>query len=183
MMTPLSRTCECADANTGACRKNSTYIVTGHADGCVLWHHFVASPAAQPPPGLEPTLTLMPNNSFCPPCNTAADAPRPDGITLVHVGKVVATQRRMAAVAVAGGHRVLTLRERGRTPLVAHSAARVLHVHHDQRQVRTSDGGCEGCCVHSLATIWGVLQCARARQALCPLWWLPLRHAMRLQCL
>ena len=121
------------------CRHNSTYIVTGHANGCILWSTF-----AHPAPALdgvprpfEPpaSLTLMPNNSFCPPCGSASHAP--SSISHLYLGRVSDKIRKYTAVAVADGAEVLVLQDRGRPPFRTHSEHRILHVHHMNQQARS----------------------------------------------
>jgi hypothetical protein len=112
------------------------YIVTGHANGCILWNHMTE----QPPPITLTTpvgsVSPIPNNSYCPPCEAPSEPQK--AIALLSIGKIVPKQRKLAVVAVTASNEVLMLRDRGRHPLTTQVDSLVLHVYHENRQARRS---------------------------------------------
>ena len=118
------------------CRQNATYILSGHANGCVLWHQFF-----EPKPETDGYMELLVEQSYCPPC--ALEHGPTDPVKHVSVAKIIPKQRKMAAVAVTESGAVLSLRDRGRHPHITQVGSKVLHVYHENRQVRPVPCACK----------------------------------------
>jgi hypothetical protein len=125
-----------------ACSKNTSYVLSGHRDGCVLWSRVSSnmnrrnesqtSHASYKNREVLSIVTIR-NNSYCPPCESQGATRQ--SIKLVDIGRMLTKQRRIVGVAVTEANELLMLRDRQRDPIRTEIGANVLHVYHENKQV------------------------------------------------